>query len=738
MTVRDKNGKWINSSLFKNEALKFERVGAYCSSPFRTPDWMNYWEEQLRRCREGYEIEDENGIHKITGHHYFYLNFSRIEKVVHDEDDESNVAHKETLSPDFWDGDYDFFWALEIAKNGLFTSNTQVPSTKDERREYNSIQKEIKELKKNNKEKYQYSEEYLNLKKRRDLISLGVLDRLKLRIKPSLDHLDGGYHLVVAKCRRKGYSYKNSAICANIYNSVKKAQIIIGAFEKKFLYPEGTMGMASECLNFLNEYTGWTKSRDYVDKIDHKRASYKETVNGRPIERGYKSQIFAYTLKDNPEAIRGKDAKIVLFEEAGAFPNLKDSYNATYPGLTGGSYITGQIIIFGTGGDMGYGTADYADMFYNPLSYRLMPFHNIWDNDAENTLCGFFHSILWNMEGFYDKQGNSDTVGALEFEQERRDTILKNSSSSSLLEKHVQEFPTKPAEAFLVSNISNLPVIELKNQLNKVIQERLQQKYGIPVFLERKDGKVVAKPDLKNELKPIYNYKPKIDDISGAVVIYEYPMDNPPRNLYKIGYDPYRQDLSKGVSLGAILVYKSFYSGLYTKNIIVAEYVGRPQEADDVNRTASMLADLYNCEIMHENEVTHVKNYFRRIKRLDQLAAQPDNVISKSIKESTVARVYGCHMVDKIKEDAEKYLKDWLLQIRDYDENGNPILNLETIYSIGLLEELIRYNRKGNFDRVISFFMVLIQLQEEELDKDYSKSSGINLSEIINYFDNKE
>ena len=99
--------------------------------------------------------------------------------------------------------------------------------------------------------------------------------------------------MIVGKSRRKGYSYKDGAICANVYNTQRKAQVIIGAFDKKFLYPNGTMGMASEYLNFLNENTGWTKSRDETDKVDHKKASYKTTVNGAVTYKGYKSVIFS-------------------------------------------------------------------------------------------------------------------------------------------------------------------------------------------------------------------------------------------------------------------------------------------------------------------------------------------------------------------------------------------------------------------------------------------------------------
>ena len=727
--IRDENGKWINSKIFREEALKFQKNKTYTAAPYGTPDWMEYWETQLDRCIKGYSVFEEDGTeHKITGHHYFYLNFTQIQIVKFEDDDESAAAEKISQNPDFWDGDYDYFWSLEIARYGLCTKNSQVPSTPEERKEWNHLNKELKKIKKSNYN-YKKDETYKKLKEQRDTISNNILNRLGLRVKPHLDYLDGGYHMIVGKSRRKGYSYKDGAICANVYNTVRKAQVIIGAFEKKFLYPKGTMGMASDYLNFLNEHTGWAKSRDYTDKVDHKKASYRENVNGTYIEKGYQSEIFALTFKDNPDAARGKDGKLFLLEEAGAFPNLKDSFNAIAPGLTAGAFITGQIIIFGTGGDMESGTVDYADMFYNPAAYRLLPFVNIWDENAENTTCGFFHPVTWNMEGFYDEQGNSDIEGATEFELERRRQKMEAASSSTIVEKHMQEYPFSPSEAFLTVSTNNFPVVELRNQLNRVKAENLHLSKGTPVYLTREEGRVIAKPDLENKLKPIYTYKVKQDDISGCPIIFEYPVPNPPKGLYKIGFDPYQQD--EGTSLAAIYVYKSIHSGTYSKNIIVAEYVGRPQEADDVSRIASMLADLYNAEIMHENEVSHVKNYFRRIKRLDQLALQPDTVISKNVKASKVSRVYGMHMNEQLKDAGEKYIKDWLLQVRDYDENGNAILNLETIYSIGLLEELIQYNRKGNFDRVMAFMQVMFQCQEEELGKDYSSSENKKIKSVM-------
>ena len=87
-------------------------------------------------------------------------------------------------------------------------------------------------------------------------------------------------------------------------------------------------------------------------------------------------------------------------------------------------------------------------------------------------------------------------------------------------------------------------------------------------------------------------------------------------------------------------------------------------------------------------------------------------------------------MNEKIKDAGEKYIKRWLLTERDIDEHENKVLNLETIYDIGLLEELINYNRKGNFDRVMSFMMLMFQIEEDELGKEYGEEVTGNQKDL--------
>ena len=724
-SIRTAEGKWLNSDVFRQEAIRFMRTGYFCADPEGSPAFLDYWTEQLKRCIEGYEV----GGWKITGDHYEYLNFTQIQVVVEPpKGSNTKVSKKITKMPDFWDGDFDYYWCVEIAKNGVANTDSQL--TNKEQKEYLETSDELDQ-----KEAW-----------------IKIVEDLQMRVIPHPDWLDGGHHIIVGKSRRKGYSYKNAAKCANRYNTIRKSLCLIGAFDKSYLYPKGTMGMASAYLSFFNKHTGWAKAREYTDKVDIKTASFKEIDPTSNIsnEAGYLSTIQAITFGDNPDAARGKDAIEVLLEEGGKFPNLKASYQATEPGLTAGKYITGQITIFGTGGDMEYGTIDFADMFYHPMEYNLMPFINTWDDDATNSYCGFFHPVYMNMEGFYDEQGNSNIDGAIAEEKATRDKIRKNATSSAVLQKRVQEWPMSPSEAFLTVSVNDFPVMELRNQYNKVIRDNLHLRYGQPVYLERieqkksdedkppilfGDGsefvitpKVRAIPDLENLIQPLWDYKPKTNDLKGGVVIYEYPITNSPRGLYKIGFDPYRQQHSSATvpSLASIYVYKGVQRSSSTKNQIVAQYVGRPYNPDDVNRIAEMLCELYNAELMYENEVTHVVNYFTRIKKLHLLAAQPDAVINQAIGSSKVRRTYGIHMNEKLKDAGEKYIKQWLLEERDYDETGKALLNLDLIFDPALLDELILYNRKGNFDRVMSFMMVMFQLAEDTEGKEYEDKQEEN------------
>jgi hypothetical protein len=645
-SIRNKDGLWINSNVFREEAIHYEKYGFYCPDPYLSYGWKEYWDEQRRRCLEGYEV---GGV-KITGNHYAYLNFCEI----------YDKSAGQSKFPDFWDGDFDFFWFLDIARYGIKES----------------------ELK-------------------------------KLHLEATPTHLEGNRHFMMAKCRQRGFTWKLASIASNTFNHLRKTQTLLGAYDKGYLYKGGVWDRTLECLNFVNTHTGWKFGKAKSDSA-YQRKGFVEYVDGIPVEGGFQSELFAVTFHQTASAARGKVPYYVIFEEAGEWPGLDSAYMATRPGCEEGGKLTGQIIVGGTGGDMSKASIPFSDMFYNPDAYNLLAFENIWDDDSGEGKCAFFFPENLCNKSFMDDIGNSFMEEAKEFELEERKKLMVASGGTVSMAKRLSEHPLKPSEAFLVDSVNDFPVELLQAQLSKIRSSEKLSRLGKVYELKYLENKIVAEPDLKGKKTPLVHYRQKSLDQSGAVVIYELPPPNPPPGLYFIGYDPYRHDKSQTDSLGSCYVWKGYQEYSATGDTIVAEYVGRPKTTDDCDEIILRLAKLYNAQVMYENEVLNTKTYFTYNNALDFLALEPSNIISSIVPNSKVDRKFGVHMSPKIKEACEKYAKRWLLTPRGTREDGTKILNLHVLYSIGLLEELIKYNRTDNFDRVMSFFMVMIAIQDND------------------------
>lgn len=692
--IRNSEGIWINSELFKSTGNFFTKNKYYTSDPWGSPAWHEFWEEERKRCLMGYSV----GGAKITGDHYFYLNFCPIQKVdVHGA--RGRKAAKIEGFPDFWDGDYNYFWIREIARHGILDV-LGIP-----------IEDQDKILILDEKEKNKKLLDYYN--------TLGLL------YSPDPTCLEGGKDLIIGKSRRRGFSNKNSSIAVKNLFHIYKSYTMLMAYEKKYLYP-GIKTLFGKCqlfINFVNANTGWRTPSDYINNASHIKASYKQYQNGVEVERGLLSEIEAISFKDNPSAGRGADTYDIFGEEVGAWGvpgGLKNTISAMRSSSEAGLFKTGMMTLFGTSGETDSGTVDFADLFKRPNSNGFMTFYDIW-GDYKEKKEGFFFPKNLNTEGFYDKQGNSDLKSAKNFELQVRENLIKNGATSTEIRQRMQEESLNSAEAFAMVARNSFPVVELQRQLDYIESKNLHITKAIPVRFYRDKGVVKAKPILDGSVKPINSYKDIPHDLRGCPVIYEFPSSNPPKGLYKIGYDPIRQD--EGSSLIGIIVYKGIESGFYSHSTIVAEYIGRMENPDDNDEIAEYFADLYNTQIMYENECTGVKNYFRRKKRLGLLAAQPDSVISKNIKNSKVNRVLGCHMNVQLKDAGERYIKTWLTTVLDFDGDGNPITVIDKIFSRRLLEELISYHREGNFDLISALIMCLFQVQEEELNKEYSEES---------------
>lgn len=399
--------------------------------------------------------------------------------------------------------------------------------------------------------------------------------------------------------------------------------------------------------------------------------------------------------------------KIVKIEDIGEQP----IYNLT--AACNNNYIANGIVTHNTGGTEGGQFDGLKDLFYKPDAYNVLGFPNIWDDNASDTNCGFFVPSWSNMDSvdengkfrFMDEDGNTFKEKAIEELIRQRNIIKDGGATQTSIDRFVSERPIKPQEAVLELGKNIFPRKLLMDQLTKLRTNKKLQSMKHVVDLSWDNGKVVATEKKSGDITT-YHLK-KDDKPNGSVVIWEYPVNDPPFGLYIGGCDPYDHDESFTNSLGSTFIFKRVRAGEAWNDVIVAEYSGRPATAEEYYENVRKLLTFYNARLLFENERKGIYPYFTN-KHCDyMLADQPDKIITEVFKDSKVQRRKGCHMTKQIRAYGEGLILEWLME--EYEE-GHP--NIERIYSEPLIEELIENDGVKNVDRLIALCMVMIYREE--------------------------
>lgn len=640
----DFNQKLHNTDKFRQAAIFFEKHGCYTLAPVGTTDYNKYWEQETDRCKNGYIAPDGEGI---TGYNYFYLNYSPIFKLVETEYTDRNGdlrKRRERILQFPSFWDYDYYYFCAIEE----------------------------------------AEQQ-------------------------------GKHMAVLKSRQRGYSFKGASMLVRNYMLIPGSKNFAVASEQKFLIGDGLLTKAWQIMDFLDQHTAWAKQRLVSTRME-RVSGYKVTDEfGKQTERGYLSSIVGITLKNDPERIRGTRGKLVLWEEGGKFPDLLDAWRIEQPSVeTDDGVAFGLMIAFGTGGTIGASFDGLKELFYKPNANNVLAFPNIWDDGRQNTECGFFVPAYSNLESFdddgnqvyMDKDGNSYKEKAIQNLIDQRNKIKDGGASQQSIDRFISERPIKPAEAVLELGKNIFPRKLLMDQLTRIRTNKKLQSMKHIVDLEW-DGNGQVKATEKPS-GDITNYPlKKGDKPHGSVVIWEYPVKDPPLGLYIGGCDPYDHDDSFTNSLGSTFIFKRVRAGEAWTDVIVAEYSGRPDTAEEYYENVRKLLTFYNARLLFENERKGIYPYFTN-KHCDYLLAdQPDKIISEVFKDSKVQRRKGCHMTKQIRAYGEGLILEWLL---DEFEEGHP--NVERVYSEPLIEELIENDGVRNVDRVIALCMVMIYREE--------------------------
>lgn len=640
----DFNQRLHDTDKFRQAAIFFQQHGCYTLAPRGTTDYNKYWEQETDRCINGYTAPDGEGI---TGYNYFYLNYSPIMRLKEEEytDREGNLRKRRQRILEFPSfWDYDYYYFCAIEQAEL-----------------------------------------------------------------------EGKHMAVLKCRQRGYSFKGGSMLVRNYMLIPGSKNFAIASEQKFLIGDGLLTKAWQIMDFLDKHTAWAKQRLVSTRME-RTSGYKITDEfGKQTEQGYLSSITGITLKNDPERVRGTRAKLVLWEEGGKFPGLLDAWRIEQPSVeTDDGKAFGLMIAFGTGGTEGASFEGLKELFYKPKSYNVLSFPNIWDEGRENTECAFFVPAYSNLESFdddgnqvyMDRDGNSYKEKAIENLIDQRNKVKDGGTSQQSIDRFISERPIRPAEAVLELGKNIFPRKLLMDQLTRIRTNKKLQSMKHIVDLEW-DGNGQVKATEKPS-GDITNYPlKKGDKPHGSVVIWEYPVKDPPLGLYIGGCDPYDHDDSFTNSLGSTFIFKRVRAGEAWTDVIVAEYSGRPDTAEEYYENVRKLLTFYNARLLFENERKGIYPYFTN-KHCDYLLAdQPDKIISEVFKDSKVQRRKGCHMTKQIRAYGEGLILEWLL---DEFEEGHP--NVERVYSEPLIEELIENDGVRNVDRVIALCMVMIYREE--------------------------
>ena len=349
-----------------------------------------------------------------------------------------------------------------------------------------------------------------------------------------------GKHMAVLKCRQRGYSFKGGSMLVRNYMLIPGSKNFAIASEQKFLVGDGLLTKAWQIMDFLDKHTAWAKQRLVSTRME-RTAGYKITDEfGKQTEQGYLSSITGITLKNDPERVRGTRAKLVLWEEAGKFPNLLDAWRIEQPSVeTDDGKAFGLMVCYGTGGTEGASFAGLKELFYKPKSYNVLSFPNTWDDGRADTECAFFVPAYSNLESFdedgnqvyMDKDGNSYKEKAIANLIEQRNKVKDGGASQQSIDRFISERPIKPSEAILELGKNIFPKKLLMDQLTRIrTNKKLQSMKHIVDLAWDGNGKVSA---VEKKSGDITNYPLKNGDKPhGSVVIWEYPVQDAPFGLY--------------------------------------------------------------------------------------------------------------------------------------------------------------------------------------------------------------
>lgn len=585
-----------------------------------------------------------------------------------------------------------------------------------------------------------------------------------------------GFHLLIDKTRRGGFSYIMAADSANEINLSPNKVCIHVAVDKKFLTAKG--GLTDFTIANLRFYENETFFKRGILSLNNENfvLGYK-LPNGVVSPKSWNSALFSVSAMNNPDCAIGKDAVKVKVEEVSTMDNFDEFMNVTEPAMRTGSYTTGNLCAWGTAtsGNMQI----FEQNFYSPQSFNFMPFENVWDKDMRNEVCGYFKAYCWGLQGrlgdkvAMDADGNSDIeVGIRIALRERRIKKEKAKTFADYI-NYLGQYALMPSESFSSATENLFSSEELMEWEEKLRVDNAYKFYVDGMLYEDNKGGVEFKTNARIEKEggrhnvDFYDWIEGVprrgnEHPHGCIRKWFNPMKiqykdskgqltfGTPPGLYSISYDPVGVNKEKAAitnkhSHNSIKVWMNPSPYNNFKTALVCAYYGRPEKLEEADKICYLLARYYNCIGTTGVEVNRgetVSN-FTKWKALKYLMKDPVEIWDTSLK-AHVSASYGVNMgggsgagSTKVLEGL-RMLKEMLYSEVGKDEHGKPKLFFHTIYDYQTILELKKWNSVGNFDRVSEMIIHALQWKQSDVQAAKELSARKKILETSDNFYNRD
>lgn len=216
------------------------------------------------------------------------------------------------------------------------------------------------------------------------------------------------------------------------------------------------------------------------------------------------------------------------------------------------------------------------------------------------------------------------------------------------------------------------------------------------------------------------------DDTHGCVRMYYRPFlvnGEVPKDLYFVSVDAYKvdkaqKDVTDKHSLYSAQVWmrSNTITPYPNQKLLVCEYIGRLDTMEQNDIVTMGMCLMYNAECCPEAGTGETVSNFIKYKLRRYLMLDPTNANTRKLTNPN-NNDYGIVIGDGDKKyNGLRMLKEFIYEPLGYTDEGNPIRRLKSIGSVRLLLECQRFTAEGNFDHISAAIVAMYVFLADSLN----------------------